>query len=86
MSENEGNQYEYRSMGAGGGNWRVTEWTDLETALEDYEKASDSWDMVGFERRHPGDDSTIERKPTPDSDEWNEVTEDMLHVKTEVTA
>ncbi|ADB63963.1 hypothetical protein Htur_5076 (plasmid) [Haloterrigena turkmenica DSM 5511] len=76
--------YEYRVTGCGGGVWRRSEWTDREDALEGYERASDEWDgVIGFERREPGDDSTIQRKQSPDADEWIDVTADMIHFEDE---
>lgn len=80
-------EYEYRLTGCGGGTWRRSKWTDYDSALEDYEMACDDWDgVVDFERREPGDDSTIQRKKAPDADEWIDVTEDMIHFKDEEVA
>ena len=80
--------YEYRVTGCGGGHWRRSEWTNREDTLEGYERACDEWDgVVGFERREPGDDSTIQRKPSPDEGDWIDVTADMIHFEDEeVTA
>lgn len=76
--------YEYRVTGCGGGVWRRTDWTDRNSAHEDYETACDKWDgVVGFERRELGDDSTIQRKTSPDEDEWIDVTADMIHFEDE---
>ena len=79
--------YEYRVTGCSGGTWRRTEWTDYDDAIEGYETVYDEWDgVVGFERREPGDDSTIQRKKSPHDDEWIDVTEDMIHFKDEEVA
>ncbi|WP_276257181.1 hypothetical protein [Halomontanus rarus] len=79
--------HEYRVTGCGGGVWRRSEWTDRNSELEDYETACDEWDgVIGFERREPGDDSTIQRKTSPDEDEWIDVTADMIHFEDEEVA
>jgi len=78
--------YEYRVTGCGGGSWRRTEWTDYEGALEDYERAASEWDMVGFERRVPSDDTTIQRTASPEETDWNDVTEDSVHFEDEQVA
>ncbi|SIS21763.1 hypothetical protein [Natronorubrum thiooxidans] len=76
--------YEYRVTGCAGGGWRRTEWRTREQALEDYETACDNWDgVVGFERRTPGDDKTIQRRTEPDSGNWIDVTEDKIHFEDE---
>ncbi|ELY68883.1 hypothetical protein [Natrinema versiforme] len=75
--------YEYRLMGMAETGWRCTEWEDYETVLEKYPKARDSWSGIALERREPGEDTTIERKPRPDVEQWKPVTEDMTHVKGE---
>jgi len=72
--------YEYRAIGVVAGRWRLTEWSDRETALEDYETAGDEWTGVALERREPDDDATLQRKPRPDA-EWSDVTDDMTTVK-----
>jgi len=71
--------YEYRAIGAAGGGWRRSEWVDKEQGLSDYERASEEWGAVAFERRVSGDDSTIQRKRKPSIEEWMDVTEDDLH-------
>lgn len=79
--------YEYRVTGCGGGQWRRSDWMNYDEALEGYETACDEWDgVVGFERREPGDDSTIQRKKSPNDGEWMDVTEDMIHFKDEEVA
>ena len=74
-----GIDYEYRATGAAGGDWRRSEWVDKEQGLSDYERASEEWSAVAFERRAVGDDSTIQRKRKPSTEEWMDVTEDDLH-------
>lgn len=74
--------YEYRIMGSANGDWRVTEWDDRETAVRRYKNVS--WGLIAIERRESGDTSTLQRKPTPDTDEWKDVTDDMIHVELEV--
>lgn len=69
--------YEFRIFGANPNGYRVTDWGSRGRAVELYEKVS--WDMLTFERRVPGDDSTLQRKPHPSEQEWIDVTEDMAH-------
>ena len=78
------NAYEYRVFGCTAGGYRVTDWGTRERAVYVHEECN--WDMVSFERRVPGDDKTIQRKPNPSSDEWNLVTDDMLHLEDEEVA
>lgn len=70
-------EFEYRIVGCTAHGWRRTEWSDREDAVEVYGKAD--WAMIGFERREVGDDKTIQRKPKPSLDEWNDVTEEDTH-------
>jgi len=57
----------------------LTDWTDKEQALSNYEKGYKHWDWVAFERRELGDDSTTQRKPEPSDNEWSDVAEsDMV--------
>lgn len=79
-------EYEYRVMGCAGGRWKVTEWDNRKEALADYQSASGDWDAVSIERRQPGDDATIQRKPSPDADDWMDVTDEKVHVVGEEVA
>lgn len=77
-------EYEYRVMGATASGFRVTDWGSREDAVKAYAKAETvDWAMIGFERREPGDDRTIHRKPRPDTGTWEIVTEDNIHVEGE---
>lgn len=74
------NDYEYRLMGCSGGDWRITEWGDEETAERRWKNVT--WGLRAIERREEGDNSTLQRRPSPD-DEWQDVTDDMIHVEGE---
>lgn len=74
-------QFEYRIFGATKTGPRVTEWKSREATIEHYSEAD--WPLICFERRRPGDDSTIQRKPKPDSKYWKDVTPDNGHVADE---
>lgn len=73
--QTEQTEYEYRVFGCTPGGWRVTDWGTRERAEYVYDKCG--WDIIMFERREAGDDSSIERKPKPTDDEWMEVTDEM---------
>jgi hypothetical protein len=81
-------QYEYRVAGiAADGSYRLTDWKSEDGAIEDYHKAWDDWEMVGFERRVVGVEHTLQRRPKPLDGEWLDVTDDMMHpASEEVTA
>jgi len=74
-------EYEYRVTGCTGSGWKRTEWSDREMAVRLYGQVE--WSMTGFERRVAGDDATIQRKQSPDSDGWMNVTEDKIHFEDE---
>lgn len=82
-TEQEG-EYEYRVFGCTLGGWRATEWGSRERAVEIHEKCD--WSIRSIERRAPGDDKTLQRKPTPSEDEWMQVTDDMSHIADEEVA
>ena len=77
-------RYEYRATGATTSGWKRTAWKDREHALSDYEEVAEEWDvLVAFERRVVGDDSTIQRKQNPESEEWMDVTTENIHFEDE---
>lgn len=79
-------QYEYRIFGKVDGEWRATRWGTEQDAIDAYTVVHGRWGLLTFERRERGDDTTLQRKPVPDADEWTQVTEEAIHVADEEVA
>lgn len=87
MGSHEEDQYEYRIFGKIDGDWRATDWGTRQAAVDDYKTVHGRWGLLTFERRECGADSTLQRKPAPDADEWRDVTDGDIQVEgEEVTA